>query len=80
MIQEATIRQLEIIGEAANMLSVETRQISPEIPWREIVDMRHKLIHGYQHISLPTVWETTHDDLPEMRENIESLLDRTMRT
>ncbi len=45
--QNAVIRSLEVIGEAAGKVSVSARDSLPEIPWREITGMRHRLIHGY---------------------------------
>src|SRR3981081_3573235 len=45
--QNAAIRSLEVLGEAAGRISAATRASHPEIPWREITGMRHRLIHGY---------------------------------
>ena len=54
--QSAAIRQIEIIGEAAGKVSPEMQTAHPEIPWREIVAMRHRLIHGYADVRLEDVW------------------------
>jgi len=54
--QNAVIRSLEIIGEAAGKVSVETCDAHPEIPWRNITGMRHRLIHGYAEVRLDLVW------------------------
>ena len=54
--QNATIRTLEVIGEAAGKVSVATRTAHSEIPWREIMGMRHRLIHGYADVRLDLVW------------------------
>jgi uncharacterized protein with HEPN domain len=53
--QNATIRSLEVIGEAVRV-SVATRTAHSEIPWREIMGMRHGLIHGYADVRLDLVW------------------------
>jgi uncharacterized protein with HEPN domain len=61
--QNAVIRSLEIIGEAAGKISPEFRATHPEIPWREIIGMRHRLIHGYGEVRLDIVWAAVQDDL-----------------
>lgn len=45
--QNAAIRSLKVIGEAAMRISGPTRSAHPEIPWRQVMGMRHRLIHGY---------------------------------
>jgi len=55
---DATLRNIEIIGEAAGNLPDEVTAKSPEIPWRLIVDMRNLLAHGYFSVSLRIVWDT----------------------
>jgi len=54
--QNAVIRSLEVIGEAAGKVSQETRAAHPEIPWREVIGMRHRLIHGYGEVRVDLVW------------------------
>ena len=54
--QNAVIRSLEVIGEAAGKVSGATRRAHSEIPWREITGMRHRLIHGYAEVRLDLVW------------------------
>lgn len=64
--QNAVIRSLEIIGEAAARLSPELRAANPDIPWREIIGMRHRLIHDYGGVSLDIVWGVLRDKLPAL--------------
>lgn len=61
MIQDAVIRQLGIIGEAARHLSDETKARAPEIPWRDVVDTRNFLIHAYALVDLAAVWDTVRE-------------------
>jgi len=59
--QNATIRSLEVLGEAAGRISAATKASHPEIPWREITGMRHRLIHGYGEVRLDLVWTVLRD-------------------
>jgi uncharacterized protein with HEPN domain len=61
--QNAAIRSLEIIGEAASKVSVATRTAHPEISWRQITGMRHRLIHGYAEVRLDLVWAVLREHL-----------------
>jgi uncharacterized protein with HEPN domain len=62
--QNAVIRSLEVIGEAAGKVSPTFRDDHPEIPWRDITAMRHRLIHGYADVRLAVVWEVLRNHLP----------------
>ncbi len=68
------VRLIEVIGEAAVGISVEFQQEHPSVPWREMVGMRNRLIHGYQDINLDIVWQTVQDDIPPLIEALEALL------
>lgn len=60
----AVVRELEIIGEAANSISVTVRKKYPEIPWKQMIAMRNRLIHAYFDVDHDIVWVTTKDYLP----------------
>jgi uncharacterized protein with HEPN domain len=60
----AVIRALEVIGEAAAKIPEDMRKANPELPWREITDMRNKLMHEYFGANLEVVWKTVKEDLP----------------
>lgn len=62
----ALVKAIEIIGEAAYQTTEETRQNVPEIPWKDIVGMRHRLVHAYFDINLDVLWQTVQGDLPPL--------------
>jgi uncharacterized protein with HEPN domain len=70
--QNAVIRSLEVIGEAAGKISSETRSLHPEIPWREIIG--HRLIHGYAEVRLDLVWTVAHEHLSPLISAFEPLI------
>ncbi len=63
---DATLRNLELIGEAATHIPEEVRKAHPEIPWRLIIATRNRLIHAYLGIDNDTIWSIIQDDLPVM--------------
>ena len=75
MMHSADIRQIEIIGEAASTVTPETRQLHPDIPWRDIVAMRNRLIHVYFDIDLDRVWDTLTDDLPKLIAELDKIVE-----
>ncbi len=74
MMADAVVRQLAIIGEAANNLDPELRAKYPDIPWRNMIDMRNFLIHEYFGVNPETVWSTCKDDLPELEKIVDKIL------
>ncbi len=67
MRQDAVLRRLETLGEAASHLSTELRARHPEIDWRKIVDFRNILAHGYMNIQTDRVWNNIVEDLPALK-------------
>ena len=74
MLVLALIKSVEIIGEAAFMMSETTQEASPAIPWADIIGMRHRLVHAYFDINLDVLWQTVKADLPLLIALIEPLL------
>jgi uncharacterized protein with HEPN domain len=72
--QDAVLRKLEIIGEAAKKLSDDTRQRRPEIPWKQIAGLRDRLVHDYFGVDLALVWVVVERDLNALSEAVEALL------
>lgn len=75
MRQDAIVRQLEILGEAAGRISRENCERAPEIPWALVTGMRHRLIHNYFEVNLELVFDTAVSRVPELRPPLEKLLE-----
>lgn len=74
LIQNAVMRQIQIVGEAARKVSPSCRQEHPDIPWNEIIGMRNRLIHEYFRIIPQRVWDVAKKDIPELIHLIEPLV------
>ena len=70
----AVMKNIEIIGEAANMLTRNFRKMYNDLPWRMIVGMRNVLTHGYANVSDMKLWKTATEDLAPMQETINRYL------
>lgn len=71
----ATIRSIEVIGEAAKNIPESIREKSPAIPWKKMAGMRDKMIHGYFGVDIETLWKTLREDLPPLNEYVKDLLE-----
>jgi len=76
MLKFASVKQLEIIGEAANHISEEMIKDFPEIKWRSVIGLRNLLIHEYFGIDVRIVWNIITNDLPKLKKQIQTVLDR----
>ncbi len=74
MMQFASVKQLEIIGEASNQLTEHFKKLYKEIEWREIVGLRNILIHEYFGIDTKIVWDILQIDLPKLKIQVEEIL------
>ena len=74
MRQSAVLQKLMIIGEAASRLSDPFRKQYPEVPWSDIVSFRNIVVHEYFAVDWSIVWTTAMKDIPELQEQITSIL------
>ncbi len=72
--QLAAAHALQIIGEAANRVSLQMHELHPEIPWRQMIGMRNRLVHDYGHIDLEIVWGTLQVHLRALVAGLEPLI------
>lgn len=71
MLQDAIIRRLQIIGEAAKKISDQTLKQYPDIPWAKIKGMRNRLVHNYDGVDMHIVWNTITESVPELKSLLE---------
>ena len=71
--QDLIIRNIEILGEAAKLLSNETKQKLSSIPWRDIAGTRDKLIHDYFGVNIDIVWDIVKNDIPQILPEIKKI-------
>jgi len=74
MVHSATIRQLEIIGEASRIISDDLKNKYTAIPWRIMSDMRNILIQEYFGVDLAAVWDTIKNDIPQLKHDIYEII------
>jgi len=74
MLRFAVIKNLEIVGEAAYLLTKEFKTHHPSIEWLDIVGMRHTLVHGYYQIKDEIIWATIETELSPLKEKISEIL------
>jgi uncharacterized protein with HEPN domain len=72
--QLALIQLIQIIGEAANRVTDDTRKAHADIPWLHIIGMRNRLIHGYDVIDYDLLWDTITNDLPPLIAALEQIV------
>ena len=75
LVYDATIRNLELIGEAATRIPAPVREGYPDIPWRQVIATRNRLIHGYLGIDDDILWSIIQDDLPRLLDQLGALRD-----
>jgi uncharacterized protein with HEPN domain len=73
LFQVWVVRHLQIIGEAASGVSLETQIAYPAVPWKKMIGMRHVLVHGYFEIDLDIVWSVIENDLQSLKQQIDDV-------
>jgi len=66
ILELALVRLIEIIGEAASRVPPNIQSVCPSVPWKDIIGMRHRLIHGYDSVDLDRLRDTIKTDLPDL--------------
>ncbi|SHI48823.1 HepT-like ribonuclease domain-containing protein [Desulfosporosinus lacus] len=74
LIQDAVIRNLEVIGEATKNIPQDIKEQNSQIPWRQMAGLRDVLIHDYMGISLKIVWNVVQNELPQLKIMIKNIL------
>ena len=69
----ALVKAIEILGEAAYQVTSDTREQVPELPWDDMIGMRHRLVHAYFDIDLDILWKTAQEDLPSLIVELERI-------
>jgi len=73
---KAVCRSLEIIGEASSKITPSLKTRYESVPWREMGDIRNKIIHNYFGIDYDIVWNTVKTDIPSLKEQIEKIIEQ----
>lgn len=79
MMRFACVKQMEIIGEAANYITDETKSKFSDIQWRQIIGLRHILVHEYFGIDNNLIWQIIANDIPQLKKSIQKVLDSLSR-
>lgn len=75
MLALAVLKSIEIVGEAASRVSEETRRLLPDLPWSQMVGIRHRLVHAYFDVDHERVWTTVQDDLDPLAATLDRFLE-----
>jgi uncharacterized protein with HEPN domain len=74
MTRSAVVRELEVVGEAANRVEKNYQTEHPEIPWRDMIDTRNKVVHDYFMVDYDLAWDIIKKDLPKLRKDLEKIV------
>lgn len=70
----AVLHHLTVIGEAIRRLSVELRERYPDVPWPQIIAVRHRIVHAYFELDWQILWEAAITDVPELHRQVRGIL------
>ena len=74
MMYYAVVKNIEILGEASNMLTEEFRQAHPQTPWKQVNGLRNYIVHEYFQVDNNVVWDVITNDLPILEQQIKEYL------
>ena len=72
---DATLRNLELLGEAATRIPDEVRKTNMQVPWRQLIAMRNRLAHGYSGLDDDVIWDIIQTDLPDLLAGLRRLME-----
>ena len=75
IIQDAVVRNLQIIGESSKRVSEALQKATPAIPWKSILGLRNVLVHGYLGVDLERIWDIVSSDLGALRHALDAVLE-----
>jgi uncharacterized protein with HEPN domain len=75
-IQDAVLRNLQVLSESTQRLSQASKSAYPEIPWRDIANFRNRVVHDYLNVDLDIVWEIIEHNLPPLEKTIREMRDK----
>lgn len=73
LVIDAVVRNFEVIGEASRHIPTSVQHVYPDIPWKQMVEMRNFLILEYSGVDLSTVWQTAHKHLPALKDQLSAI-------
>ena len=74
MVQDAIIREFEILGEAAKRISDKTRNLYPDIPWKKMAGLRDRSIHDYMGLNIELFFDLAKDEIPGLKKRFDQIL------
>lgn len=75
LLLNGVVRELEIIGEAASQVAQDTRKQFPQLPWKEMVGLRNRLIHAYFDVNIDTIWLVITEALPPLISQLNQIIE-----
>jgi uncharacterized protein with HEPN domain len=75
MLNLVLVRLMEVVGETAAQIPEEFRARYPEVPWRDVADLRNRLIHGYDEVDFDILWAIIQRDLPSLIQELETIIE-----
>ena len=79
LIQDAVVRNLQIMAESSQRLSDAAKALAPDVPWRAISGFRNIIVHDYLGVDIDVVWQVVANDLPSLREGLLRIDDESLR-